>query len=449
MSLLDAFLLEFEANGLDELKDDVVDADKKLDKFEEQTKKTENQIKDMGKAIQKNGAAQFKNMAISAAKAVAPMVILGKALFQTMKFASDALEVAEAATKAKMTLEQFQLQEGNKYAIFTKEDVNNAKDFEMTMRDIRMGLASIGANVSRMILPGLTALAKIAKKVVDFFVGHATFIKIIAGLVAIGGGLFGLSKIIRGVLSPAVKKLGVQLWSALAPVLVPILAIGAAIAGLALIIEDLIVWVNGGESAFGDLWDEIFGGVEGAKELFNQFMSVLNELWELAQPILKGIADLILKGIFYALKGVVTVLAAVAKGIKALTGKNVDVNVNTKENVDGSHADGLDYVPYDGYIAELHRGERVQTADEAKDWRSGLIAAKKAIDFTANYPLNAIPTGAMTNATNNYNNSTSNPTININGVTIQTQATDAQGIAQDFSTYIKQAMMTLDDGMLA
>ncbi|MDQ7096939.1 hypothetical protein REC12_25415 [Desulfosporosinus sp. PR] len=29
-----------------------------------------------------------------------------------------------------------------------------------------------------------------------------------------------------------------------------------------------------------------------------------------------------------------------------------------------SHANGLDYVPYDGYIAELHKGERVQRASE-------------------------------------------------------------------------------------
>ena len=32
--------------------------------------------------------------------------------------------------------------------------------------------------------------------------------------------------------------------------------------------------------------------------------------------------------------------------------------------VDGSHAGGLDYVPYDGYLAELHMGERVMTAEE-------------------------------------------------------------------------------------
>ena len=35
-------------------------------------------------------------------------------------------------------------------------------------------------------------------------------------------------------------------------------------------------------------------------------------------------------------------------------------------DVDGSHAAGLAYVPYDGYIAELHQGERVLTAEEAR-----------------------------------------------------------------------------------
>lgn len=37
--------------------------------------------------------------------------------------------------------------------------------------------------------------------------------------------------------------------------------------------------------------------------------------------------------------------------------------------VDGSHASGLPYVPYDGYIAELHQGEQVLTAVEAKALR--------------------------------------------------------------------------------
>lgn len=37
----------------------------------------------------------------------------------------------------------------------------------------------------------------------------------------------------------------------------------------------------------------------------------------------------------------------------------------------GYHASGLDYVPYDGYKAHLHRGERVLTAKENKEYSSG------------------------------------------------------------------------------
>lgn len=37
---------------------------------------------------------------------------------------------------------------------------------------------------------------------------------------------------------------------------------------------------------------------------------------------------------------------------------------------DGSHAGGLSYVPFDGYIAELHQGEQVLTAAEASAYRA-------------------------------------------------------------------------------
>nr|MDA3808000.1 hypothetical protein [Thiomicrorhabdus sp.] len=39
--------------------------------------------------------------------------------------------------------------------------------------------------------------------------------------------------------------------------------------------------------------------------------------------------------------------------------------------LDGSHADGLSYVPRDGYRAELHKGEAVATAKQADFFRSG------------------------------------------------------------------------------
>lgn len=46
--------------------------------------------------------------------------------------------------------------------------------------------------------------------------------------------------------------------------------------------------------------------------------------------------------------------------------------------VNGSHANGLDYVPFDGYVAQLHKGERVMTSAENKG-QGELIAEIRAL----------------------------------------------------------------------
>ena len=58
-------------------------------------------------------------------------------------------------------------------------------------------------------------------------------------------------------------------------------------------------------------------------------------------------------------------LARVEQGYNPLTGK-YDGPIT-----DGSHAGGLDRVPFDGYVAELHQGERVLTAKESSEMDSG------------------------------------------------------------------------------
>ena len=53
--------------------------------------------------------------------------------------------------------------------------------------------------------------------------------------------------------------------------------------------------------------------------------------------------------------------------------------------IDGSNANGLDYVPFDGYISELHKGEAVLTAEEADVWRMGQAqgTATASVDYSA------------------------------------------------------------------
>lgn len=50
-------------------------------------------------------------------------------------------------------------------------------------------------------------------------------------------------------------------------------------------------------------------------------------------------------------------------------------------SVNGSHAAGLDYVPFNGYVARLHEGERVLTKQESKDYSQDSGAGKGGDTF--------------------------------------------------------------------
>ena len=83
------------------------------------------------------------------------------------------------------------------------------------------------------------------------------------------------------------------------------------------------------------------------------------------------IVDSIASGISAAWDGLVSWFNGIWNSL--FGGRNVDVNVNanaTSDGVNGSHAGGLNYVPFDGYIAELHKGERVLTASEARGYNN-------------------------------------------------------------------------------
>lgn len=87
---------------------------------------------------------------------------------------------------------------------------------------------------------------------------------------------------------------------------------------------------------------------KGIKDKWNDIKKLLEELWN---SFLEG-----------------NLFSTIFEKIKnAITGKNS----NVKSAINGSHAGGLAYVPFNGYIAELHRGERVLTAEENQRYSSG------------------------------------------------------------------------------
>mgnify|MGYP004709818915 FL=1 len=126
------------------------------------------------------------------------------------------------------------------------------------------------------------------------------------------------------------------------------------------------------------------GDFQGAWESIQDiFGSVFDFFSTVGQNVVEGIKG----GIAAVWNGLVSFVQGLWDGIKSIFVINAgDVKNNTGS--DGSHAGGLDYVPYNNYVANLHRGEMVLTADEATAYRKG--EANMAGGMTFNIDINGI-----------------------------------------------------------
>ena len=113
--------------------------------------------------------------------------------------------------------------------------------------------------------------------------------------------------------------------------------------------------------------EKIIGlGADLINALSEGIENVVEELVSVGEDVVNSIK----KGISNAWEGLKTWFNNLWDSL--FKNRSVDVNVNaTSSGVNGSHAGGLAYVPFDGYIAELHKGERVLTASEASEYNRG------------------------------------------------------------------------------
>lgn len=96
-----------------------------------------------------------------------------------------------------------------------------------------------------------------------------------------------------------------------------------------------------GKDAFNALWD-------GMKEIGDRITSWVSGFVDGIKGLVQGIVD----------------------GFNKVIRKSEEAKTASSK-VRGSHANGLDYVPYNGYVAELHQGERVLTKAENKEYNKG------------------------------------------------------------------------------
>lgn len=120
---------------------------------------------------------------------------------------------------------------------------------------------------------------------------------------------------------------------------------------------------------------------EGIKEIFG---SVFSFFTGVGNKVVDGIKS----GISALWGGLKSFVQGLWDGIKSIF--TIDAS-DVKDNTGGSnrsHAGGLDYVPYNNYVANLHRGEMVLTSAEAIAYRKGNANAEGGMTF--NIDINGI-----------------------------------------------------------
>ncbi|MBR2392572.1 MAG: hypothetical protein IKA93_03245 [Elusimicrobiaceae bacterium] len=157
-----------------------------------------------------------------------------------------------------------ELAEAEKRKIFTDEDLKRAQEFEMAVRDLKLSLQGVWAEIARWILPALKSFTNGIDSAFSYMREHADAVK--ATLVIISAIMAGIA---------------VASLAAFAPWLGTAAVIAAISAAVVLLYEDFKTFSKGGESALEPLWKSL-----------GEFKNLWKDMPPLIKDAVKALADL-------------------------------------------------------------------------------------------------------------------------------------------------------------
>lgn len=323
-----------------------------------------------------------------------------------------------------------------------REDIELYRKAKLSMLDFQSALAGLSTTVMRSLSPAFRYGIELLNKVSDWVRRNEPniirFITVLAGT-------------ITAVLIPSFVKMAAAMLAN------PLTWIIGAIVALAIAIDDLVVYINGGESAFGEFWAKLGTGPELAEALatawenlqavgtavWNGLVAGLQFFWENFHGVFDGLADIvvgvlnIIKGLFTGnFNDIVKGIQSVFSGIQTfLVGIFTGVVNSIKAAFQGAislikewFTNMLSSIP--GLSWAL--GKMGITGGGASEGTPAEAASAPVVPSSETLTETAVPASASSNNQTNVSAETSIGVINI-----QTQATDAEGIARDMGAAMK------------
>lgn len=225
------------------------------------------------------------------------------AWLKSHKLSKEAMEVFRLGAK-----EAQNLANSFRATAFTPEDAENARRFKIAWQQVHAAMAGFGTMMMRLVMPAVNAVSGAIAKLADFARKHFKVVEIAADIVGVALGVKLVANIRK--LSRAVALFGKSLLTN------PLTWYIAAIALLALALEDLWGFANGHDS----LIEELLGGQgkeqiedlrKSAKDLFTAF----GEWWDALAPV----RDILVVVLSVGLKLFANFIGLIARLILAFT----------------------------------------------------------------------------------------------------------------------------------
>ena len=178
-----------------------------------------------------------------------------------------------------------------KETALTEEDYENARKFRQQWSLVGIAVESVGTKLARVFLPVITKVAAFAENVARFIAQHSrVIVNFFTVLSAVLGGMFivNIGKAIKSAegLIAVLRMLGIAFVAT--PMGAFIAGLMAAVAAVALLMDDLQGFVNGEISGLGQVLE--LGGMttEEIDELRNALKKVIDlfgQLWDAVKPL--------------------------------------------------------------------------------------------------------------------------------------------------------------------
>ena len=210
-------------------------------------------MEDMGLSLQgvKDGAITSSDMLLRLSKTVETLSAdKGNALLRQYGFQPETIKLIMLGEQKLKDL----IKTGKEKAWIDQKDIENAAKQRKALQEMSVGWQKAAAAFAGIVSPAISVVAKVLAKLFELIEENKQFVII---------AFTTFATIIGVVMRGALMKMAEAAWAAMAP-LIPFLLIAGA---LALVIDDLITYIQGGESAFGSFW-KIFGEGDELGERF-------------------------------------------------------------------------------------------------------------------------------------------------------------------------------------